>query len=245
MVNIENILREGGVENYKQEAAWIIKYSHNHEEIARRRITGEPLQYLLGEWEFYGYSFKVGEGVLIPRPETELLVDIAIHNAQFTMHNSLVYDLCAGSGCVGITLAKETGCSVVAVEKSEEAIHYLKQNAELNKVDITIIQDDVLNPVMQYEIADCVLINPPYLSKIEMTSLQKEVTHEPREALYGGEDGLDFYRKIYQLWGNKARFFATEIGDGQAERVMRFMPENSVIVKDFNNIERVIYSIKE
>jgi len=260
---IEEILKSGGIENYRQEANWIVRFGNhpgtschpskegNYEEIARRRVSGEPLQYLLGEWEFYGYPFKVGRGVLIPRPETELLVDIVMQNSECRMQKYLVYDLCAGSGCVGIALAKEIGCRVIAVEKSEEAIAYLKKNVALNGVGelVQIIQGDVLNPDFvekQLRIlhsAFCIVINPPYLSKAEMDSLQKEVRFEPEMALFGGEDGLDFYRELYRLWGGRARLFACEVGDGQAEQVLEFMPVGSRVVRDFNGIDRVVYAV--
>ena len=212
--------------------------------LARRRANGEPLQYILGEWEFYGYPMKVGKGVLIPRPETELLVDLA---KEYCVRNSVVFDLCAGTGCVGIAIAKETGCEVIAVEKSSEAIEYLQQNIVLNQVNIKIIQADILQNTYA---ADCILINPPYLSKSEMQELQKEVTHEPEMALYGGEDGLNFYRNFFTEWGNDIKrsrnLFACEVGDGQAQAVcemMRGIGLNPQIKKDYNGIDRVVYSV--
>ncbi|MCL1789133.1 MAG: peptide chain release factor N(5)-glutamine methyltransferase [Oscillospiraceae bacterium] len=225
-----------------------MKYSDeaNQTEIVRRRISGEPLQYLLGEWEFYGYPFKVGKGVLIPRPETELIVGLVKHYKPQT-----VLDLCAGTGCIGIALAKEIGCKVIAVEKSPEAIEYLKVNIKLNQVEqqVEIIKGDVLEITLTQPF-DCVLINPPYLSKKEMQNLQQEVTHEPETALYGGEDGLDFYRAFFGSWKNrlkKIRLFACEVGDSQAEKVCRLMEKTGlvpVVKKDFNGIDRVVYSIK-
>ena len=213
----------------------------------RRRIVGEPLQYLLGEWEFYGYPFKVGKGVLIPRPETELLVDAAKqHNPR------LVLDLCAGTGCVGVSLAKELGCNVIAVEKSPEACEYLKANIKLNKTEqkVTVINDDVLNMSESFA-ADCILINPPYLSKEEMLALQKEVAYEPTLALYGGDDGLGFYRAFFKAWGTRLNrdnlFFATEVGDKQANEVCRLMKDIGLspeTIEDFNGIKRVVCNAK-
>jgi len=241
------------IENAVQEAKWLEKYGKGDlTKLARRRASGEPLQYILGEWEFYGYPFKVGKGVLIPRPETELLVDLA---KEYCVRNSVVFDLCAGSGCVGIALAKETGCKVIAVEKSSEAIEYLKQNIILNKVEkqVEIVQGDVLDLEVYQSLcamnADWILINPPYLSKSEMQELQKEVTHEPESALFGGYDGLEFYRKFFKEWGWLAdgNNFATEVGDGQAEAVCEMMREigvNPLIKKDYNGIDRVVYSIQ-
>jgi len=198
------------------------------------------LQYILGEWEFYGYPIKVGKGVLIPRPETELLVDLAKEYKP-----RLVLDLCAGTGCVGIALAKEIGCKVIAVEKYDEAIVYLERNIELNNVEIEIIQADVLNTDLPE--ADCVLINAPYLSDADMNALQKEVTHEPRTALYGGGDGLDFYREFFKT-RISAKLIACEVGDGQAEQVCELMREIGLdpkIKQDYNKIDRIVYAIKE
>jgi release factor-specific protein-(glutamine-N5) methyltransferase len=215
--------------------------------LQKRRENGEPLQYILGEWEFYGYTFKVGKGVLIPRPETEFLVDLAKEHKPKT-----VYDLCAGSGCVGIALARELGCDVIAVEISDEAIEYLKQNAELNNVSdkVKIIKADVLNPGFEFEQADCILVNPPYLTKQEMQELQEEVKHEPEVALYGGEDGLDFCRRVFKLWvGNlkQGGLFAAEVGHGQAEEAAELMKSAGFtpqIKKDYSNVDRIIYAIK-
>jgi len=187
---------------------------------------------------------KVGRGVLIPRPETELLVDLA---KEYCNRNSTVFDLCAGTGCIGIAIAKETGCEVTAIEKSDEAVVYLKQNVALNNVDIKIIQADILENTYN---ADCILINAPYLSKAEMQSLQKEVTHEPESALFGGDDGLGFYRSFFERWSEaltRAAFVACEVGDTQAEAVcemMRGIGLNPQVKRDYNGIDRVVYSVK-
>jgi len=245
-MTIEQELKQAGIVNSVQEANWIIKYGKGDlNDIVLRRIHGEPLQYLLGEWEFYGYPFKVGKGVLIPRPETELLVDIAKeHNPK------RVYDLCAGSGCVGIALAREIGCNVIAVEKSPQAFEYLKQNIKLNHVETRVmpIQADVLNPELSTIIdrQSSILINPPYLSKTEMSNLQKEVAHEPESALFGGEDGLEFYREFFKKWKkriNLCGLFACEIGDAQAAAVCDLLEETGnspQVKKDFNGINRVV-----
>ncbi|MDR0222501.1 MAG: HemK family protein methyltransferase [Oscillospiraceae bacterium] len=243
---IEEILLKAGVENASQEANWLVKHGKGDvRDMVNRRINGEPLQYIIGEWEFYGYVFKVGEGAFIPRPETELLVDAAKEHAP-----ELVLDLCAGTGCVGIALAKETGCKVAAVEKSAKAFGYLKRNITLNNAEsrVKAIKGDVLNLRRDFQGFDCVLINAPYLSAREMAALQKEVTYEPYEALYGGGDGLEFYRGFFGVWGRflkGAKLFACEVGDGQAGRICRLMRDIGLspkIKKDFNKINRVVYS---
>ncbi|MDR2531788.1 MAG: peptide chain release factor N(5)-glutamine methyltransferase [Oscillospiraceae bacterium] len=235
--------------NERNELRWLSEFAEKNNQdlnaLLKRREDGEPLQYILGEWEFYGYNFKVGKGVLIPRPETEFLIDLAKKHKPKT-----IYDLCAGSGCVGIALAKETGCEVIAVEISDEAIEYLKHNAELNNVSVKIIKDDVLKPEFGFEKADCILVNPPYLTKAEMGELQAEVTHEPEIALFGGEDGLDFYREIFRLWDGKLKqggLFAVEVGHKQAGAVAELMREsgfNPQIIKDYSGTDRIIYAIK-
>ena len=244
-------LQQAGIENAVQEANWIVKYGGNNtDEIVQRRINREPLQYLLGEWEFYGYPFKVGKGVLIPRPETELLVDLA---KQYCSRDSLVYDLCAGSGCAGISSALEIGCDVMAIEKSPQAIEYLKENIKLNKAEnnVKIIHADILESFPELPGIDCILINPPYLSEKEMDALQKEVTHEPKIALYGGIDGLEFYREFFYVWSDELKevsLLACEVGDSQAEKVCEMMENIGLspkIKKDYNKINRVVYSIKE
>ncbi|MCL2108308.1 MAG: peptide chain release factor N(5)-glutamine methyltransferase [Oscillospiraceae bacterium] len=242
----------------QQEEKWLREYAERSgadlESLQKRRESGEPLQYILGEWEFYGYPFKVGKGVLIPRPETELLVDFAkcrMQNAE--CRNSVILDLCAGSGCVGIALAKEIGCRVIAIEKSPEAVKYLKKNVELNQVgeQFMVLQKDIFGEMPGWTPFDCVLINPPYLSKTDMENLQTEVTHEPKTALYGGKDGLDFYRKFFNNWTRvlkQATLFACEVGDGQASAVSEMMTAIGLapqIQKDYAGIERVVYSIGE
>lgn len=251
---VEKKLRQSNIENAVQEARWIVKYVPDVpqiNEVVQRRINGEPLQYLLGEWEFYGYPFKVGKGVLIPRPETELLVDVVLEHRAC----SIVIDLCAGSGCVGIALAKETGGGLLAIEKSEKAYYYLEQNIALNNLEpkkhIRTACSDVLK-CGHFKLNDemTVVINPPYLSKEDILNLQKEVRHEPTMALFGGEDGLDFYRKFFEMWKNPlngAGMFACEVGDSQAAAVCEMMKNIGLsphIKKDYNGIDRVVYSVK-
>lgn len=199
-------------------------------DLCGRRIKGEPLQYLIGEWEFYGLPFKVGEGVLIPRQDTETLIDLAA--AKFKDRRQLaVIDLCAGSGCIGIAIEKNLSCeSVSCVELSEQAIKYLEMNKRLNESAVEIIKGDVTAPDSEMldslQQADLILCNPPYLTSEDMNKLQKEVSFEPSSALYGGEDGLDFYRDIVRLWKGKLKQGGTvifEIGIGQEQEVMQIL----------------------
>ena len=168
-----------------------------------RRISGEPLQYILGEWDFFGRTFEVGEGVLVPRPETELLVELALEKLR-NVRYPVVFDLCAGSGCVGLTIAAERpDAHVWLFEKYDEAFHYLKRNIKklgLTNVqavqhDITLGYDDKIS-----ETPDLIVSNPPYLRTDELGGLSTEVMHEPATALDGGTDGIDFYRIIALRW---------------------------------------------
>ena len=168
-----------------------------------RRISGEPLQYILGEWDFFGRTFEVGEGVLVPRPETELLVELALEKLR-NVRYPVVFDLCAGNGCVGLTIAAERpDAHVWLFEKYDEAFHYLKRNIKklgLTNVqavqhDITLGYDDKIS-----ETPDLIVSNPPYLRTDELDGLSTEVMHEPVTALDGGTDGVDFYRIIASCW---------------------------------------------
>ena len=168
-----------------------------------RRISGEPLQYILGEWDFFGRTFEVGEGVLVPRPETELIVGLALEklgNARYPV----VFDLCAGSGCIGLTIAAErSDAHVVLFEKYDKAFHYLKRNIE--KLGLTNVQAVQYDITMGYdkklhETPDLIVSNPPYLRTDELEGVPAEVMHEPVTALDGGADGTDFYRIIASRW---------------------------------------------
>lgn len=180
----------------------------------RRRIARRkqryPLQYLLGEWDFYGLTLKVGEGVLIPRPETELLVEITLDFLkQKKMDRPVqIWDLCAGSGCVGIAIAANCeNCRVFSLEKSETAFSYLQENIKLCGLSkcVTPVPGDLLaGPAalpkdLPYE-PDIIVSNPPYIPAAELPGLQPEVQFEPSMALDGGKDGLMFYRAIASLW---------------------------------------------
>ena len=201
--------------------------------LAAKRAKGQPLQYLLGQWEFYGLPFKVGEGVLIPRPDTETLIDHVLDLCrEKAMSAPVIIDLCSGTGCIAITLEKQLpGSKVYAVEVSEAALGYLRQNKALNNSDITIVEGDVLSEetLSRLPQADIIVSNPPYLTAQDMAELEKEVTCEPELALFGGSDGLDFYRAISALWRRKIKnggFIAYEFGMGQHDDVAAILGQN-------------------
>lgn len=214
-----------------------------------RRLAGEPLQYILGEWEFCGLPFKVGNGVLIPRQDTETLVEVC---ADFLKDRQTrkTLDLCAGSGCIGIALAKLSGADVICVEKSEQAFGYLKENILLNKVNVSAVLGDALDERTVGGEFDVIVSNPPYLTSADMEALQKEVRFEPETALFGGADGLDFYRRILEIYPKKLKkggMFAVEIGIDQDEAVCGLFRENGLITrvkKDMCGVKRVIYTFK-
>ncbi len=219
------------------------------EEYLKRRISGEPLQYILGEWEFYGLPFKVGKGVLIPRQDTELIVDIAREFLSAMRGGADILDLCAGSGCIGISLAKVCNANVTLVENSPAAFEYLEQNIMKNSVSdkCRAVLGDCFE---EYGKFDAILSNPPYLTKTDMESLQPEVTFEPETALYGGEDGLDYYRRLLNIHAKNVKnkgLFAVEIGIGEEKAVMEIFLENGLnplCEKDTQGIYRVVYAIK-
>lgn len=219
-------------------------------EAATRRAKGEPLQYIFGQWEFYGLPFKVGEGVLIPRPETEALVETVLRGLS---SDSTVIDLCSGSGCIPIAIGKKTGCTCFGVELSDKALEYFRFNIGLNKAEnsVTALKGDVLAPSHELleklpEKCDLITANPPYLTAEEMENLQREVRHEPDIALFGGKDGLDFYRSIFGIWKPRLRdggVFAVEVGDGQAEVVREIMEREGMgceVVRDYGGRERIV-----
>lgn len=214
------------------------------DEAVRRRLSGEPLQYIFGKWEFYGLPFLVGKGVLIPRPETELLVDIA---AERLDKDSIVLDLFSGTGCVPVSIAKTVGAKCYAVELYDEAFGYLTKNIALNGADVTAIQADARDGTLFGDTQfDAVFANPPYVTGAEMRELPANVRFEPETALFGGEDGLDPYRAMIPAWvGRLAEngFMAVETGETQGEAVSAIMKANGLlpkIIKDLSGHDRVV-----
>lgn len=225
-------------------------------DLLKRRLSGYPLQYLLGEWEFFGLPFPVGEGVLIPRQDTETLAELArdfLLERDPCERNTL--DLCAGSGCIGVTLARLCGANVKCVELSESAFVYLERAIALNGAEslVSAIHGDAAGLELAREIKgefDLIVSNPPYLTEKDMRNLQTEVTYEPEMALYGGPDGLNVYRKILRVWTKRLKrggVFAVEVGMGQERGVAEIFAENGLTaecVKDTRGIYRVVYAVK-
>ncbi len=218
--------------------------------ILNRRLSRYPLQYILGEWSFYGLDFSVGEGVLIPRADTETLVDTALDYLK-EKQNPAVLDLCSGSGCVAVTIAKNKECTVDALEKYDAAFGYLEKNIVKNAASVSAKKGDVFNftPDKKY---DLIVSNPPYISAVGMEIIDEETSHEPDSALYGGEDGLLFYRCIlsrYKKYLKPGGMMALEIGFDQCEEVKELFLSNgfhSVGTKDdYGGIQRVVFGTVE
>lgn len=223
--------------------------------IVEKRKSGVPLQYILGEWDFYGETYKVGEGVLIPRPGTEELCSLVIEKLK-KMHSPSVFDLCSGSGCIGITLKKNVPqANVYLVEYYDAAIAYLNENRMNLGVarSVPAIKGNVLDGYGKIAFLprpDVVVSNPPYIKSNELSSLQKEVRREPLTALDGGKDGLDFYRALAEKWLpfiNKNGILAVECGEEQAQEIAKMFSNHSnkiSIIKDFNGIDRFVIAEK-
>ncbi len=226
-----------------------------YEDCVAARAGGRPLQYILGKWPFMDFSLFVGEGVLIPREETELLVYTAAEHLKGSRHPH-VADLCSGAGAVALGLASLIpGAQVTAAEYYEEAYSYLVRNIkETGFANVMPAFLDVLDPrsAEQFSALDCIVSNPPYVCAGELPALQREVRREPPTALDGGEDGLLFYRAIARNWlpllkpGGCA---AVEIGEGQAPEVAELFESAGLscirVDRDFNGIERVVSGIQE
>lgn len=223
------------------------------ESAADRRKRGEPLQYIIGSWEFYGREFSVGEGVLIPRQDTETLCDQAL---AILPKGAKVLDLCSGSGCIAVTLkAEREDLTVYAVEKYSAAFRYLKRNITNNGADVKAFESDALYPENlpdDFFGFDMIVSNPPYLTSGEMQSLQKEVEFEPGTALCGGDNGLYFYEQLTQIWKDRLKsggVLMYEIGAGQENAAGEILKQegfkNVCHKRDLCGIIRVVYGVKK
>ena len=260
---VKEKLLQNGIEE-KAEAEWIVSIvlgikrnqldsdklvsAVNVEKIYKivdERITGRPLWYCIGDTDFYGYTIKVDERVLIPRPETELLVENAI---SVINKDSDVLDLCTGSGAIAIAVNKKTNANVFAVDVSGEALSLAQENAEINDASVEFIKSDMFSGLEGYKF-DVILSNPPYIKSKDISNLQTEVKDfEPLIALDGGVSGLDFYQNIAD---NVTKYLKPngvlllECGLGQAEDVARLLVDFSSveIIKDYENIDRIVKAV--
>ena len=222
-------------------------------DLVDRHLKGEPVAYLIGEWEFYGLPLDISRDVLIPRPDTEVLAGEAIEYLKGRMGEQRVLDLCAGSGCIGLAVASQVpSARVVLGEYSDAALKICRQNIRRNGLSgrVVPVQVDAREkPERTLGEFQCIISNPPYIPKADIDTLDTSVKdYEPHMALDGGEDGLEFDRSIAQKWkeallpGGRLYF---EVGIGQADEVLRIMRREGFgdiqIVKDLNDIPRVVF----
>lgn len=216
--------------------------------LIKRRLKREPLQYIAGNVDFYGLTIKVGPGVLIPRPETELLVEEVLKTVSSKQSLSIL-DLCTGSGCIALALAKHLPeADIYATDISEKALGFAVGNARINNIsNVKFINGSLFDPLKGMRF-DIIVTNPPYIIKADISSLEPEIRDwEPFEALDGGEDGLDFYREIIssaRLYLNDRGFVILEAGAGESGDIVRIAAESGLrcksVIKDYAGIERVI-----
>lgn len=267
----ENLLRDKGIDNPRLNAELMLadtlkaerinlyldfEKPLNSEELSRfresirRRLKREPLQYILGYTEFWGLKFEVNASVLIPRPETELLVEKAVDIIKTKkIENPKILDIGTGSGCIAIALSKSLKCSIEAIDISSEALITAEKNSVLNKTDNTIefLNKDIFKDYNDFDGFDLVLSNPPYIHSAGYPGLQPEINKfEPVTALTDNKNGLSFYGKIIELSENTKTKCSVliEIGDGRCEDVKELFIKSGIkdfnIYNDLNRIPRVI-----
>ena len=272
-MDIRQELRQAGIEAATLEARELVCYAagKTRQELTRdarlyvpqtveqqvralvdRHLAGEPVAYLIGEWEFYGLPLDISEHVLIPRPDTEVLAEKAIEFVR-TLDECRVLDLCAGSGCVGLAIASQAPkARVTLAELSEGALRICRQNIRRNGLSGQVVplpMDVMAGPPAHMGEFDCIVSNPPYIPRADIEGLDVSVKdYEPLMALDGGEDGLDFYRTICRDWqdvmhpGTRLYF---EVGIGQADDVLRIMRAQGFgdiqVVDDGAGIPRVVF----
>ena len=222
------------------------------EELVQRRLAGEPVAYLIGEWEFYGIPLDISREVLVPRTDTEVLAQRAIQLLQQAGDGARLLDLCAGSGCIGLAAAVNAPQSrVVLADWSEGALRICRQNVRRNNLNarVTCVRADAREPapsaLWDFDVIAC---NPPYIPSGEIDALDPDVKdYEPRMALDGGPDGLDFYRDIAGKWASALRLGGTllfEVGAGQAPAVEEILAKNGFTgintLPDIHGIWRVV-----
>ena len=272
-LDIRQQLRKAGIEAATLEARELVCFGtgKSREDLARdgglyaspelerqvrslvdRHLAGEPVAYLIGEWEFYGLSLDISPDVLIPRPDTEVLAGQAIEYIQ-TLGECRVLDLCAGSGCIGLAVASQAPqARVVLGEYSDAALKVCRQNIRRNGLSGRVVPmqaDAREKPERSLGEFQCIVSNPPYIPRADIETLDASVRdYEPHLALDGGEDGLNFYQTISGKWkdalapGGRLYF---EVGIGQADSVLRIMRAQGFgdiqIVKDLHDIPRVVF----
>ena len=269
--SVKQKLQAAGIEDYVFEAKQIIKHitglsatqiltqynnklslfqENNLTALLRQREIRYPLQYIFGEWDFYGRPFYVGPGVLVPRADTETLIEAVLEKLK-EKETPEILDLCAGSGCIGITLAKEKENSkVLMVEKFDEAIRYTKRNIERNSAfNAEVEKGDIFESAFSDRKYDIIVSNPPYIPQTEMDEISPETKFEPETALLAEDEGMQFYKAITENYKNSLKengVIAFEVGINQSERVAELLKaqgfKNVTVKKDLNSIDRVVFA---
>lgn len=272
-IQTRKAFREAGIEAYSLEARIIVAHASGKtsekllrdmslytsdevetrlNELVQRRLSGEPVAYITGSWEFYGLPLEITPDVLIPRSDTEVAVDKALEVLRGRVNDARVLDLCTGSGCIGCAIASQLPASrAVLVDISEAALEVAKRNIRLNDLSsrVVCVQSDVTEPPpLRLGSFDLIISNPPYIETEEIPELDSSVKDfEPILALDGGNDGLDFYRIILDKWKGLLRqsgYMIFEVGEKQAEDVAFLMRlkgfRNVSIANDTAGIGRVV-----
>ena len=231
------------------------EFAKHVDTLVERRIAGEPVAHITGEWEFYGRPITVTPDVLIPRVDTEVIAELAIKLLRGREGSSRILDLCAGSGCIGIAIAANVAdCRVILADNSYKAMSICRHNVGKNNLSrkVTCVDVDALkNPPMLLGKFDMLVCNPPYIPSADIMCLDPSVRdYEPIEALDGGEDGLDFYRAVASKWKDVLKpngCIIFECGIGQAEDVEKILKENGFTqtkkFKDTLEIDRAVVGI--
>ncbi len=271
-----NALRAHGVEAYELEARVLVACAAGKtttellrdlsfyttpyvekrvEEFTARRVAGEPVAYITGAWEFYGLPMKVTPDVLIPRMDTELLVDTAKELLTGRKMDARILDLCCGSGCITCAVGHELPATrLVAVDISATALEVCRQNISMNRLSsraITVQADATASPPMSIGRFDMILSNPPYIPSAEILTLDSSVRdYEPIWALDGGKNGLKFYKSIIKYWKSllpEGGYLLFEVGEGQAEPVKEMLLSagfrSADTRVDTGGVQRVVFGI--
>ena len=222
------------------------------DDAVRRILSGEPLAYVLGEWEFYGLTLYVDKNVLIPRDDTCAVTSLAVKKGLYLEQDPRILDLCTGSGCIGIAVASRVkDAKVTLADVSKEALAVAKKNVSRHKLTgrVSCVQADALaQPSAFLGKFDMIISNPPYVTTAEMGELPQSVKDfEPHLALHGGEDGLAFYRAIIKNYSGILKpggYLCFEFGMGQGDDVCRLLERNGFTIieraKDYNDRERAV-----
>ena len=216
----------------KRELEELKKISSNYENDLKKIKKGYPIQYLIGYVDFYDVKIKVNKNVLIPRPETEFLVEKVLNYAKkYNFDSPTILDLCTGSGAIALSLKRNINSTIYASDISKKALKVAKQNAKLNNLEVTFIKSNIFKKIKNHKF-DIIVSNPPYVSTREI--LSKEVLKEPHKALFSGKDGTKHIKKIIKninKYMKEKSFIAVEINSYSEKEIKK------QIEKSFNNIK--------